>query len=82
MQLHRHSEAVAYLDRRGVRSSELIEHLRIGYAPGGCLRSWLTQLGYPFHALRQAGLVTTAGYDIFGALPHRRALAWVARAIC
>jgi hypothetical protein len=23
---------------------ELIEHMRIGYAPGGCLRDWLTQL--------------------------------------
>ena len=47
MQLHRHSEAVAYLDQRGVRSPELIEHMRIGYAPGGCLRGWLTQLGHP-----------------------------------
>ena len=46
MQLHRHSEAVAYLYQRGVRSPELIEHMRIGYAPGGCLRGWLTQLGY------------------------------------
>src|SRR5579864_6350131 len=65
MQLHRHSEAVAYLHQRGVRSPELIEHMQIGYAPGGCLRSWLTRLGYPFHALRQAGLVTAAGYDAF-----------------
>ena len=38
MQLHRHGEAVAYLYQRGVRSPELIEHMRIGYAPGGCLR--------------------------------------------
>jgi hypothetical protein len=22
--------------------------MRIGYAPGGCLRDWLTQLGYSF----------------------------------
>jgi DNA primase len=63
MQLHRHSEAVAYLDQRGVRSPELIEHMRIGYAPGGCLRGWLTQLGYSLQSLRQAGLVTAAGYD-------------------
>ena len=34
VQLHRHSEAVAYLYQRGVRSLELIEHMRIGYAPG------------------------------------------------
>jgi DNA primase len=66
MQLHRHSEAVAYLHQRGVRSPELIEHMRIGYAPaGGCLRRWLTQLGYPLQALRQAGLVTTVGYDAY-----------------
>src|SRR6266699_1199556 len=64
-QLHRHSEAVAYLYQRGIRSAELIEHMRIGYAPGGCLRRWLTQLGYPLQALRQAGLVTGAGYDAY-----------------
>jgi len=65
MQLHRRSEAVAYLRQRGVRSPELIEHMRIGYAPGGCLRGWLTRLGYPLQALRQAGLVTAAGYDAY-----------------
>ena len=31
LQLHRHTEAVAYLLQRGVRSPELIEHMRIGY---------------------------------------------------
>jgi len=65
MQLHRRSEAVAYLYQRGIRSSELIEHMRIGYAPGGCLRGWLTELGYSVQALRQAGLVTAAGYDTY-----------------
>ena len=65
MQLHRHGEAVAYLHQRGVRSPALIEHMRIGYAPGGCLRGWLTQLGYPLQALRQAGLVTAVGYDAY-----------------
>jgi len=66
MQLHRHGEAVAYLHQRGVRSPELIEHMRIGYAPGGgCLRGWLMQSGYPLSALRQAGLVTEAGYDAY-----------------
>lgn len=64
-QLHRHNEAVAYLYERGIRSSELIEHMRIGYAPGGCLRGWLTQLGYPLRALSQTGLVTAAGYDAY-----------------
>src|SRR6202521_3479598 len=65
MQLHRHAEAVDYLYQRGVRSPELIEHMRIGYAPGGCLRGWLTQLGYPLPTLRQAGLVSAVGYDAY-----------------
>ena len=65
IQLHRHSEAVAYLHQRGLRSPELIEHMRIGYAPGGCLRGWLMQLGYTLPALRQAGLVTAVGYDSY-----------------
>jgi len=64
-QLHRHAEAVAYLQQRGLRSPELIEHMRIGYAPGGCLRGWLMQLGYPLLTLRQAGLVTAVGYDTY-----------------
>jgi DNA primase len=65
IQLHRHSEAVAYLHQRGLRSPEVIEHMRIGYAPGGCLRGWLTRLGYPLPELREAGLVTSAGYDAY-----------------
>jgi DNA primase len=62
-QLHRSAEAVAYLRQRGIHSPEVIRHMRIGYAPGGCLRWWLTQLGYPVDALRQAGLITAAGRD-------------------
>jgi len=65
MQLHRHAEAVAYLYHRGVRAPELIEHMRIRYAPGGCLRGWLSQLGYQLQTLRQAGLVTASGYDAY-----------------
>ncbi|MBV8891462.1 MAG: toprim domain-containing protein [Acidobacteria bacterium] len=65
LQLHRYNEALAYLDQRGVRSSEIIEHMRIGYAPGSSLRSWLTQLGYPLPLLRRAGLVNGAGYDSY-----------------
>ena len=65
MQLHRHAEAIAYLQQRGMRSPELVEHMHIGYAPGGCLRGWLMQLGYPFSDLRHAGLVNTTGYDTF-----------------
>ncbi|MCC2628046.1 MAG: primase [Thermomicrobiales bacterium] len=65
VQLHRHSEAVAYLHQRGIHSPELIEHMRIGYAPGGCLRGRLMALGYSLPALRQAGLVTAVGYDAY-----------------
>ena len=65
LQLHRHAEAVAYLQQRGIHSPELIEHMRIGYAPGGCLRAHLMQLGYLLQVLRQAGLVTTAGHDTY-----------------
>src|ERR1017187_7003709 len=32
---------------------------------GRCLRGWLTQLGYPLPALRQAGLVSAVGYDTY-----------------
>jgi DNA primase len=65
LQLHRHAEAVAYLDQRGIRSPEVIEHMRIGYAPGRCLRAWLMQLGYALSGLLQAGLVTADGYDAY-----------------
>ena len=65
VQFHRHSKAVAYLYQRGIRSPALIEHMQIGYAPGGCLRGWLTQLGHSLPTLRQAGLVTDVGYDAY-----------------
>jgi DNA primase len=65
IQLHRHSEAFAYLYQRGIRSGATIERMRIGYAPGGCLRGWLTQLGYSLPDLHQAGLITGKGYDAY-----------------
>ncbi len=58
LQLNRHSEAFVYLYQRGIRSPALIEQMRIGYAPGGCLRGWLTQLGHSLPALCQTGLIT------------------------
>lgn len=64
-QLHRNSEAIAYLHQRGVDSLEVIQHMRIGYARGGCLRSWLTELGFPIDMLRRAGLITGAGLDTY-----------------
>lgn len=65
MQLHRHAEAAAYLLQRGLREPAVIEQLRIGYAPGRCLRAWLTGLGYPLESLQQAGLVNAAGQDTY-----------------
>ncbi len=65
MQLHRYGEAVAYLHQRGLHSPELIEEMRIGYAPGNCLRRWLIELGYPLANQCQAGLVTARGYDAY-----------------
>ena len=53
VQLHRHGEAISYLNQRGLHSPELIEEMRIGYAPGNCLRCWLTQLGYPLQSQRE-----------------------------
>jgi DNA primase len=62
IQLQRYNEAIVYLEQRGVRSSELMEHMRIGYAPGRCLRNWLTQLGYPL-SVSSVPLASTAISD-------------------
>jgi hypothetical protein len=37
--------------------------LRIGYAPGGNLRRYLTLQGYSFAVLRRAGLINAQGRD-------------------
>jgi hypothetical protein len=39
--------------------------MRIGYAPGRCLRAHLVQLGYSQQVMRQAGLVTATGHDTY-----------------
>jgi DNA primase len=65
VQLHRHPEAIAYLAQRGVQHPEVVEQMRIGYAPGRCLRSWLMSLGYSLRDLQQAGVVTAGGLDTF-----------------
>ncbi len=64
-QLHRHPEAVRYLDGRGLRDPALIEELGLGYAPGGSLHRHLAALGYPFASLLRAGLISRQGYDTF-----------------
>ena len=72
MQLHRHSVAVEYLAQRGIHSPEVIEHMRMGYAPGGCLRTWQLQMQRPLSALSRAGLLTAKGHDAFS----RRVTLW------
>lgn len=46
-----------HLEQRGIRGAEVIGQMRIGYAPGRCLRARLEALGYPAQYLRDAGLV-------------------------
>ena len=64
-QLHRHPEAVQYLQKRGLCDPALIEQLGIGYAPGGILRSHLADHGYSFDQLLESGLITPQGRDTF-----------------
>jgi DNA primase len=64
-QLDNHSEAMRYLNRRGVHDPALIRELGIGYAPGGSLRRHLAALGYSFDLLRQSGLLNVNGSDAF-----------------
>jgi DNA primase len=57
--------AVEYLAQRGIQSPEVIEHMRMGYAPGGCLRTWQLQMQRPLSALSRAGLITAKGHDAY-----------------
>jgi DNA primase len=64
-QLARHETARAYLASRGIHDRAVIEAMRIGYAPGACLRAHLWRLGYARQALRERGLVDAQGRDAF-----------------
>jgi len=65
-QLARSDGARAYLARRGIHHREVIERMRIGYAPGACLRGFLTRLGYPRQVLVKRGLIDDQhGRDCF-----------------
>ncbi len=64
-QLDQHSEAMRYLNQRGLHDRALIRELEIGYAPGGSLRRHLTAQGYSFDLLRQVGLINVNGSDAF-----------------
>jgi DNA primase len=65
LQLHRHPEAVQYLEQRGLCDPALIAELGSGYAPGGNLRRHLATLGYSFDLLLQIGLINSQGRDAF-----------------
>jgi len=65
LQLSRHPEAVHYLLQRGLRNPLVIEELGIGYAPGGTLRSHLSDLGYSLELLLETGLIGPRGQDAF-----------------
>src|SRR5947208_13534476 len=65
LQLSRHPEAVHYLLQRGLRDPRVIEELGIGYAPGGTLRSHLSDLGYSLDLLLETGLIGSQGQDAF-----------------
>ncbi len=65
LQLHRHPEAVQYLQQRGLRHPAVIEELGIGYAPGGNLHRHLAAQGYCFRRLLDTGLINSQGHDAF-----------------
>ena len=65
LQLSRHPEAAHYLRQRGLRDPAVIEELGIGYAPGGTLRSHLSDLGYSLELLLEMGFIGSQGQDAF-----------------
>lgn len=65
LQLHRHSDAIQYLESRGLRDPAIIAELRIGYAPGGTLRRHLVACGYSLDVLLLTGLINSQGRDAF-----------------
>ncbi len=65
LQLHRHPEAIEYLQHRGLHDPDLIAELGLGYAPGGNLRRHLADSGYSFDLLLRTGLINHQGRDAF-----------------
>ena len=55
--------AQSYLGRRGIESPEVIQRMRIGYAPGGCLRAYLESLGHSRRTIFATGLIDAQGRD-------------------
>jgi len=65
LQLHRHPEALHYLQQRGLCDPAVIASLGLGYAPGGNLHRHLAALGYSFDHLLHTGLINPQGRDTF-----------------
>jgi DNA primase len=65
LQLHRHPEAMRYLEQRGLHDPTLIDELGIGYAPGGNLRRHLAAWCGSFEQLLEIGLINHHGRDAF-----------------
>jgi DNA primase len=64
-QLARFDPARAYLAARGIQDRAILERMRIGYAPGACLRGHLERCGYSRQALLECGLADEWGRDSF-----------------
>ncbi len=62
-QLRGNLDAQCYLHSRGIADQEIVDRMRIGYAPGGCLRAYLQGLGYSFAAMVSSGFIDTQGRD-------------------
>jgi DNA primase len=56
-------DAQSYLHRRGIEDQEIMDRMRIGYAPGGCLRAYLQDLGYARASMVSSGLIDAHGRD-------------------
>ena len=65
LELHRHPQAMQYLERRGLQDSALLEELGLGYAPGGNLCRHLSGLGYALEQLLEVGLINPQGREAF-----------------
>jgi DNA primase len=61
--LEQYDEARDYLHCRGIHDVHIIERMHIGYAPGGCLRAHLEDLGYSRQAIVASGLTGMDGRD-------------------
>jgi DNA primase len=63
--LTRSDSALQYLAVRGIHEPAVVEWMRLGYAPGACLRHHLCGLGYAAGTLRHYGLIDRQGRDCF-----------------